>query len=239
MRVTLDRALVPPRSGVSAGNLYLPDVMWSGPSPMHVFSAKLDDTRRTIELVLAQDAGPLSAGLSGGLAECRGCRRLRRFSRSRRSTSASAAELWGRDDPCPDSDGIRARRRKPRRHRRIPVQRRREQSRHSCRSADGRRTRRARIACRDQQWRGPAREGLCQSDPRHGLRAADSRCEGRLLGDALAGGCDYRPSCGIGCRRQRQSEGGFGPRLPGCCGWRLRSRQPEGNDGMLRVLEKD
>jgi len=35
---------------------------------MHVFSAKLDDTRRTIELVLAQDAGPLSAGLSGGLA---------------------------------------------------------------------------------------------------------------------------------------------------------------------------
>lgn len=35
---------------------------------MHVFSAKLDDARRTIELVLAQGAGSLSAALSGGLA---------------------------------------------------------------------------------------------------------------------------------------------------------------------------
>ena len=35
---------------------------------MHVFSTKLDDTRRTIELVLAQDAVPLSMAVSGGLA---------------------------------------------------------------------------------------------------------------------------------------------------------------------------
>ncbi len=35
---------------------------------MHVFSTKLDDTRRTIELVLAQDAVPLSVALSSGLA---------------------------------------------------------------------------------------------------------------------------------------------------------------------------
>jgi hydroxymethylpyrimidine pyrophosphatase-like HAD family hydrolase len=35
---------------------------------MHVFSAKLDDTKRTIDLVLAQDIGPLSAALSDGLA---------------------------------------------------------------------------------------------------------------------------------------------------------------------------
>jgi hydroxymethylpyrimidine pyrophosphatase-like HAD family hydrolase len=35
---------------------------------MHLFSAKLDDIRRTIELVLAQGAGPLSDAISGSLS---------------------------------------------------------------------------------------------------------------------------------------------------------------------------